>query len=235
MRRVAIVAIVCAFVAGLLTTAVHADEAAMSVVVGADPADDWEAADVPNEKAVGDALAQELVQARIGMADSKTVNFIIVLKSLPSTGGVPEFTRYTWEMLVDSDGEMTLSDGIRLDGKFTNYHGEGGTCDPWTGGCPPPRDPGMAPFLVYSDCDPDAPTVCTEEGIVRASFDVDEARITIPVPLKMLGARPGSEIVTANSFFGGIMAMPAAYGSLRRGPSDQMFPRKPFVIPREAG
>ena len=234
MRRVAIVAIAGTLVVGPLTTVVHADEAVAPVVVGTDPADDWDAADVPNENAVGDALAQELVQARIGMADSKTVNFVIVLNSLSPSGGVPEFTRYTWEMLVDSDGVMTLSDGIRLDGRFTNYTGEGGACDPLSG-CPPPRDPGMAPFVVYSDCDPEFPTVCTEEGIVHASFDVDEATITIPVPLKMLGARPGSKIVAANSFFGGIMAMPSAFGSLRRGPSDQMFPRKPFVIPRGAG
>lgn len=230
MRRVAIVAIACIFVVGPLTTSVHAGKATVPVVVGTDPVDDWFATGAPNENAVGDALAQELVEARIGMADEKTVNFVIVLNSLGPSGGVPEFTRYTWEMLVDSDGEMTLDDGIRLDGKFTNYTGEGGACDPLTG-CPPPRDPGMAPFLVYSDCDPDAGSVCTEEGIVHASFDVEQATITIPVPLKMLEARPGSKIVGANSFWGGITAMPAAFGSLRRGPSDQMYPTRPFVVP----
>ena len=63
------------------------------VVVGTDPADDWGSNVDGTIAPAGDALGQELVEAQLGMADAKTVNFIIKVNSLPAPGGVPEVTR----------------------------------------------------------------------------------------------------------------------------------------------
>lgn len=196
------------------------------VVVGTDAADDWgsnvEAALAP----LGNALGQELVEASIGMADKKTVNFIIKLASLPAPGGMPEFTRYNWTMSVDGNT-------VELDGKFTNY--SRGACDPTAGSCPPPRDPGEAPFFVRGNCETVGTTVvCQELGLVHAEFDPGAATITIPVPLDVLGAKPGSKIVGGSSGFGGTVAAAAsAFVTPFAAPNDSMMTTKTFVVPKK--
>jgi hypothetical protein len=197
---------------------------AKAKVVGEDPKDDWGAAVDPTLAPVGDALGQELVQASIGMADKKTVNFVITLNSLPPNGGVPELSRYTWDFLVD--GEFT-----ELDGKYTNY--TRGACDPTSGQCPPPRDPGLYPFFVRGNCGAvGSVTVCEELGLVEAVFDAAEATITIPVPLKLMNAKPGSKIGPGTNIFGGsISAAPSAYFTSSAMPLDTLSVTKTFKVP----
>lgn len=196
-------------------------------VVGKDPAGDWGESIDPATAPVGAALGQDLIQAAIGMADPNTLNFVIKVTSLPPTAGVPEFTRYTWEMTVD--GEPAL-----LDGKFTDY--SRGACDPppplGSGGCPPPRDPGPQPFFIKTDCTTTSGlTSCKEKGIVKATFDAAAGTITVPVPLKLLGAKPGSKIAPATVIFGNITAQPAVRGSYTGFPYDRLNPGKTFVVP----
>ncbi|MGH2753518.1 MAG: hypothetical protein ACRDLB_03725, partial [Actinomycetota bacterium] len=153
--------------AGLLVGAIQAGPAGAKggklVVVGTDAADDWGDNVDPTLAPLGDALGQELVEASIQPADAKTLNFNIVVNSLPASGGVPELTRYVWTMTVD--GEL-----LQLDGKFTNY--SRGACDPTAGTCPPPRDPGMGPFSVRGNCTDNqgAAVTCEEIGSVTATF-----------------------------------------------------------------
>jgi hypothetical protein len=194
------------------------------VVVGTDEAGDW--GDDPQQALIGDALGQDLVEASIAMADKTTVNFVIKLNSLPPSGGVPEFTRYTWDFLVD--GETT-----ELDGKFTNY--SRGACDPTSGQCPPPRDPGMQPFLVRGDCVTDGSvTTCQEKGLVNATFDAASATITIPVPLDLLGATAGSKIAPGTGTFGGtVAAVPSAFLSANNFPLDSLTATKTFTVPKK--
>ena len=223
MRRALVVAIACSLIAGPLATTTHAGGGTKPVTIGKDPAGDWSAgAGTPGEGAFGDAMAQDLIEAQIGMADAKTILFVIKVNSLPPIGGVPEFTRYTWEMMVGSES-------IQLDGKFTNY--SRGVCDPTAGNCPPPRDPGTAPFAVRTNCGGTGATTCEEIGLVNGSFDAGSGSIEIPVPLKLLGAKSDTKIVAASFFFGGITSMPSAFASLSSGPSDQLFPGKTFVVP----
>lgn len=194
-------------------------------VVGEDPDDDWGSNFESGIAPIGTPLGQELVEASIGMADKKTVNFIIKTSFLPPNGGVPEFTRYIWEFIVD--GET-----LELDGKFTNY--TRGACDPTSGQCPPPRDPGLQPFFVRGNCGSvGATVVCEELGIVHATFDPAEATITIPVPLKLMGAKPGSEIVGGATDFGGgaVAAATSAYFSAFAAPNDVMAVDRTFTVP----
>ncbi len=193
-------------------------------VVGEDPADDWGEAVDPNIHPLGTALGQDLVEASIGMADKKTVNFVITLQSLPPNGGTPEITRYIWDFNVD--GEFT-----ELDGKYTNY--SRGACDPTSGQCPPPRDPGLFPFFVRGNCGAvGSVTVCEELGLVEAVFDAAEATITIPVPLKLINAKPGSKIEPGTNLFGGsIAAVPSALFSSTGMPLDSMIVTETFKVP----
>ena len=225
-----LLALAAAAVAAAMVMPMGAAQAAKKggpVVVGEDPAGDW--GDGSNT-AVGDALGQDLVSATIGMADAKTVNFVIGVNSLPPVGGAPEVTRYTWDFSVDGVG-------LELDGKFTNY--SRGACDPTAGSCPPPRDPGQQPFLLRGECTQQATpamtlTLCQELAKIQAVFDAEAATITIPVPVEALGAKPGSKIVGMAGTFGGtISAAPAAFFTRSDFPMDQLFTTKTFVLPKK--
>ncbi|MCA1675912.1 MAG: hypothetical protein LC799_28320 [Actinobacteria bacterium] len=224
MKKLIMLAIAGALVTGLFGNAAHAGKTRLTVV-GTDPSGDWGENVDPEISPIGDVLGQDLVGASIGMADAKTVAFVITVKSLPPIGGTPEVTRYGWDFNVDDNG-------VSLDGKFTNY--SRGICDPNSGHCPPPRDPGTQPFFLRADCytDDANQTYCKEKGIVHATFDAAKGTITIPVPLKLIGAKPGSEISPATVFFGGVTAIPSAYASNTLMPLDKLIPTKTFVVPR---
>ena len=222
------VALVTASLAGSPASAAKGPKAKK---VGTDPAGDWGANVDSTIAPLGDALGQDLVGASIGMADKKTVNFILQLNALPPSGGIPEVTRYWWDFQV---GKTVFE----LDGKFTNY--SRGACDPTSGQCPPPRDPGQQPFLLRGDCAPDATannvTVCKEKGIVQASFDAGSGTITIPVPMKLLKAKPGSKIGPAaplTTVGGAITAAPAAFVTNASMPMDSLLQTKAFRIPKK--
>lgn len=200
------------------------------VVVGKDDAGDWGAAVDPTIGPAGDALGQDLVGAAIAMGeDGKTINFIIQLNSLPPSGGTPELSRYTWDFVVDG------GDQLEIDGKFTNY--TRGACDPTSGQCPPPRDPGMQPFLVRGKCGPHPVvpnfTACEELALVKAVFDAAEATITVAVPMAAIKARPGSKITGGVGTFGStVNAAPAAFATYGAFPMDGLITTKTFVVPR---
>ena len=198
------------------------------VVVGTDPAGDWGAGVDPTLAPVGDALGQDLVGASI-TGDAKTINFVISVNSLPPSGGVPEISRYTWDFNV---GKLYTE----LDGKFTNY--SRGACDPTANSCPPPRDPGMQPFIVRGNCGVandtgTTVTTCEEIGLVQATFDAAAGTITIPVPAALIKAKPGSKITPATNIFGGsISAAPAAFLTSSAMPIDTLVVTKTFTVPR---
>ena len=226
-RKIAALALMALVVAAFVAPGVASAKGKKKsgpVVVGTDEAGDWGAD--PQLAPLGDGLGQDLTEASIGMADKTTVNFIIKLNSLPPSGGTPELTRYTWDMLVDGEA-------VELDGKFTNY--TRGACDPTSGQCPPPRDPGQQPFLVRGDCVTDGSvTTCQEKGIVQASFDAATATITVPVPLDLLSGKPGSKIAPATGTFGGtISAVPSAFLSATTLPADTMTVLKTFKVPKK--
>ena len=210
-----------------LATAQAAKSKGGPLVVGTDPEGDW--GDGSNT-AVGEAAGQDLTTATIEMADAKTVNFIIGLKSLPPVGGAPEVTRYTWDFMVDDTA-------LQLDGKFTNY--SRGACDPTAGTCPPPRDPGQQPFLLRGECTTQATpamtlTLCQELAKIQAIFDADAGTITIPVPVEALGAKPGSKIVgVAGTFEAPVVAAPSAFFTRSDMPMDKLFTTKTFVFPKK--
>jgi hypothetical protein len=197
-------------------------------VVGKDPADDWGCNQDCELQPIGDGMGQELVKAEIALVDKKTLNFIITVNSLPPNGGMPEFTRYVWQMMVD--GEF-----VELDGKWSNY--SRGVCDPTSGQCPPPRDPGMQPFFVRGNCEVLGNVLaCEELGVVQAEFDTAAATITIPVPLKMLGAKKGSKIVGAaqsDTGFSGITAIPSVFYSQTSMPFDMLALDGVFTVPKK--
>lgn len=195
------------------------------LVVGTDPVGDW--GTDPNHAPVGNALGQDLVEASIAMAGKTTVNFIIKVNSLPPTGGVPEASRYVWAMTLDGNH-------LELDGKFTNF--SRGICDPTSGQCPPPRNPGMQPFMVRGDCAVNEAnvTICQEKGIVQATFDAAAKTITVPVSLELLGAKLGSKIAPGVGTFGGsISANPAAFFSSSAAPFDVLTVVTTFVVPKK--
>lgn len=209
----------------------NAQKAKGPVVVGTDPAGDWGAAVDPSIGPAGDALGQDLVGAEISLAeDKKTLNFVIKVNSLPAAGGAPEVTRYTWDFHVDG------SDVLEIDGKFTNY--SRGTCDPTSGQCPPPRDPGLQPFLVRGNCTVDnstpvALTLCEELAKVQGIFDAAEGTITVPVPAAAIKAKPGSKITAGTGTFGGtISAAPSAFFTNGTMPMDLLIVTKTYVVPR---
>jgi hypothetical protein len=194
-------------------------------VVGKDAAGDWGSNVDPTLAPLGDALGQDLTGASIAMGKKKTVLFTIKLASLPPWGGWPEISRYTWNFQIN--GKLR-----ELDGKWTNY--SRGICDPTSGQCPPPRDPGQQPFFLRGNCtSTQNVTTCEELGIVNAVFDVENSMITIPVPMKMLGAKPGSKIQPGSNIFGGsISAAPSAILTSGNFPMDTMTVTKTFAIPK---
>ncbi|MFP5371350.1 MAG: hypothetical protein ACLGI3_11465, partial [Actinomycetes bacterium] len=195
---------------------------AAPVVVGEDPEGDFGDADTAP---LGAALGMDLVSASIGMRTADTVDFVIEVSELLATGGTPEVARYTWSMLVD--GRF-----VELDGKWSNY--SRGVCDPTSGQCPPPRDPGMHPFFVRGDCvtGEGNVTTCREIGTVNATFDAAAATITIPVPVELLGAGPCSVITEGPNMFGdSISAAPAAFVTSTAMPADTLWTEFPFEIP----
>lgn len=226
-----LLALVAATVAAAMVMPLGAAQAAKKpagpVVVGTDAEGDW--GDGSNT-AAGDALGQDLISATIGMADASTVNFVIGLKSLPAAGGTPEITRYTWDFAVDGEH-------LELDGKFTNY--SRGACDPTAGHCPPPRDPGLQPFLLRGNCSVDATlpvnlTICEELAKIQGVFDPATATITVPVPVDALGAKPGSKISGIAGTFGGtISAAPSAFLTSSDMPMDLLVTTKTFVLPKK--
>lgn len=226
--RIAAVTAVAALLAGAaIGGSAQAKPKKGPVVVGTDAADDWGSNRDPNLAPLGSQLGQELVEAAIEKADAKTLNFIIKVSALPSGGGVPELSRYVWTMTVDG----TL---LQIDGKFTNY--SRGACDPTAGTCPPPRDPGQAPFMVRGNCvDNTAAVTCEEIGLVNGTFDTASATITVPVPMELLGAKPGSVIahgMQPGSNFAGVWAIPSAWASQGDMPKDEMTITKPYKVPK---
>lgn len=205
-----------------------AGKKAKPLTVGTDPANDWGANVDGGLAPVGDQLGQELVKASIVKADAKTVNFIIQVASLPATGGVPEFSRYNWDFTVNGNP-------IQMSGGFTEYLR--GTCNPTTNPavCPPPRDPGSAPFFLrQGGCllgPPPGP--CEELAKVNATFDASKGTITVPVPLKAIKAKPGSKIAPGVSSYGpSIYSTPAAFVSNASLPHDTMNVLKTYTVPR---
>ena len=197
------------------------------VVVGTDEAGDWGSAVDPNIGPIGDALGQDLVEAEIGMADAETINFVIKLASLPPSGGAPEVSRYTWYFNVDGAENQ-------IDGKFTNY--SRGACDPTAGSCPPPRDPGLQPFVVRSECVANEAnvTICQEKGIVQAAFDAAKGTITVPVPMELISAKKGSKIEAGVNLFGGsISAAPSAFATTSAFPLDTLTITGTFIVPKK--
>ena len=187
-----VVALACLVGATLLSPVASNAAPAGAKKVGSDSTGDWGAhsalAHTPGQE-VGGPTGQDLTEAHIGMADKKTVNFIITVSGLPATGGVPEAVRYVWSFQVDGKR-------VELDGRFTNYSGR--ACDP-AAGCPPPRDPGRQPFAVLGNCSGSGDDACEEVGVVEAAFSPADGTVTIPVPLKTLGARAGSKIAPYTS------------------------------------
>ena len=159
----------------------------------------------------GAEAGMDLVSASIS-PEGDTVNFIIGVTKLPENGGTPEAARYTWD--IDVDGAL-----LELDGKFTNY--SRGACDPTAGTCPPPRDPGEAPFAVRGNCETTQNiTLCEELALVHATFDVATATITIPVPTSLID---GCVLAGGTGLFGGsISAAPAAFFTNNSMPMDTM-------------
>ena len=193
--------------------------------MGSDPSGDW-ASDTgdPTFAPLGQQLGQDLVAAKIGRAGNNLF-FVIGVTNLPSNGGVPEVTRYLWELNVD--GRL-----IQLDGKWSNY--SRGACDPTAGTCPPPRDPGMQPFFVRACTTYAGDVSCRELDVVQAIFDSQAATITIQVPMSLIGAKAGTQIAlgeNTSTGYSGLNAMASAFYS--QDPTrDNLIPRKIYTVPR---
>jgi hypothetical protein len=189
-----------------------------SILIGEDEIGDWGANVDTTVAPIGDALGGDLKSASIDNSTPGLVKFILGVTYLPSQGGTPEVMRYNWSMKVGTQH-------VELDGKYTNY--SRGTCDPTAGTCPPPRDPGSAPFIVRGNCASNgAVNVCQEFALVHATFDVASATITIPVPLSALGVTGCTNItpdINATSFpDGNIVTVPSAYVSQANLPTDYL-------------
>lgn len=208
---------------GSSTPASAGKKASGPQTVGVDEAGDWGAD--PLIAPIGDALGQDLTSAAIAMNGTDKVDFIIGVNSLPPIGGVPEISRYVWDM--DVNGEF-----VELDGKFTNY--SRGACDPTSGQCQKgPRNPGMAPFFVRGNCAPNEAnlTICEELGIVQGAFDAAKKTITVTVPLALINAKPGSKITPGANIFGGsLSASPSAFFTSSAMPLDTLAVTKTFVV-----
>lgn len=227
MKKSILIGLAAAIVAGALTMSAGSAAAGKKpVLVGEDPAGDWGVNVDANIAPIGDAFGMDLTGAEISY-DGKNVNFIIKLNSLPPSGGAPEIPRYTWNFFVDKKE-------FELDGKFTNY--SRGACDPTAGSCPPPRDPGLQPFIVRGDCvENPTPaitlTTCTEFAKVQAVFDAAAGTITIPVPADTIGVKKGSKVGPAPNIFGGsISAAPSAFLTSGNFPLDNLIITKVFKV-----
>ena len=207
-------------------------------VVGTDPESDWGANIDASLAPAGDALGQELMEAHLGMADAETVNFVIMVKSLPaSNAGIPEFTRYGWDFMVD--GKPML-----ISGAFTELVRT--FCYPLHSEpqCPPnfgdPQQSLERPFFVREGaCSVGTGGVsdCRVKAIVEATFEQQSLHaaagmITVPVPLEAIGAKPGSKIEPATGVLGGtIYASPAVIIASGNFPNDTMLVTETFVVP----
>ena len=225
VRSVVTTAFAAVLLVGLLAPAsAIAKKSSGPTVVGTDDDADWGVNADAALNPLGGPLGQELVEASIGMADAKTINFVIKVASLPPSGGIPESSRYNWDFTVNGNA-------YQLTGAFTDYLR--GVCNPLhTGACPPPQDPGQQPFflrqgscLVGEDC--------FLLGTFNATFDAAEATITIPVPLAAVKAKPGSKIGPGVTSLGGtVYAAPAVMVTQAAFPHDTMTILKTFVVPK---
>jgi hypothetical protein len=195
--------------------------------VGTDAYGDWGGG---GDKGVaGHVLGQDLTSASIDLAAPDRVDFTIGVSYLPSPGGVPEASRYTWDMNLVHFDPATNSykdpQFLELDGKYTNY--SRGACDPTAGTCPPPRDPGQQPFSVRGNCVTSTTgtnvTTCSEIGLTKATFTPATNSITIPVAASMMKLAPCTAIMSGPNIFGGsISAAPSAFMSSSAAPLDFM-------------
>jgi hypothetical protein len=202
------------------------------MVVGTDPDGDWGCNQRCELADLGTELGQELLEASIGMSpDNKIVNFIIKVSALPDGGGVPEISRYQWSIIVDGNP-------IQISGGFTEYIR--GTCNPTYNPtlCPPPRDPGEAPFFLrVGPCTIGTGGLgpCEEIGLVHGIFDPATATITIPVPLEMIDAKPKSTIAPGLGSFespNALMAVPQAFSANGNSPRDELSVTETFTVPK---
>lgn len=194
------------------------------VVIGTDDAGDWGANADPTLAPLGDVLGQDLVEATIEMADEETINFIIKVNALPPTGGVPEASRYTWDFVADGNA-------FNMSGAFTEFIR--GVCNPLhTGACPPPQNPGTAPFFIrHGPCTVGAD--CIVDAWVNATFDAASGTITIPVPMEAIQAKPGTEIAPGVTAFGGTLyTAPALLVTQASLPHDVMIATESFIVPK---
>lgn len=207
-------------------------------LVGTDADNDWGANVDSNLAPVGDELGQELIEAHLMMGDPETVYFVIMVKNLPvSNAGVPEFTRYGWDFTVDGK-PMLISGGFTEVVRTFCYplHTEP-QCPPNVGD---PQQSIERPFFVREgECTVGAGGVsdCRVRGVVSAIFEQQslhtaKGMVTVPIPLEILGAKPGSKIGPATGFLGGtIYASPAAVVVNGNFPHDTMAVTKTFVVP----
>ncbi len=229
MKRKAIVPVLlsgllAAALVGTSTPASAGKKASGPQVVGEDAKGDWGESVDTALSPIGDALGQDLTSASMAMNGKDKIDFIIGLNSLPPTGGAPEVSRYSWYLNVDGNE-------VQLDGKFTNF--SRGVCDPTSGQCPPPRNPGMQPFFVRANCAANEAnvTICEEVGIVQGVFDAAKATITVTVPMQLINAKPGSKITPGTNIFGGsISAAPSAFFTSSAMPMDTLTVTKTFVV-----
>lgn len=239
MKRDSVFAVVvgCLLLSLAMSSLARAAEKPRPVVVGRDATGDWGTNIDRKLSPVGDLLGQDLVAVALGMADATTVNFIIRVKSLPPWGGWPETTRYVWSFGVGRKQWVLI-------GKFTDY--TTGVCNPLYAGqdCPPPRDPGMSPFKLLTECKEQDPvgsmSICqTERALIHASFDAASGTITVPVPLKALDTRPGAGIAPPtlinDAWGGGVIAVPEVMSPTSAFPYDTLDVTKTFVIPGGRG
>lgn len=223
--------LVAALAATLTAVPSHAakKKAPKPMVVGTDPAGDWGSNVNATISPLGENLGQDLVKATLFKKDAKTLNFIIQLSALPPTGGTPEFTRYTWEFTVNGRP-------MQLSGAFTDYIR--GICNPTynPSKCPPPRDPGQTPFFIREgECavGTDGIRPCEEKAHIKAAFDQAKATITVPVPMKAIGAKPGTKIGPGASLFGpALYSAPAVFLAPTQGPHDTLNILKTYKVPR---
>lgn len=182
------------------------------------------------QAALGKALGQDLVGAYIRLDEGAAgYTFRIAVASLPPIGGMPELTRYGWSFAYNGAD-------FELDGKFTNF--SRGACDPTSGQCPPPRNPGMAPFLLRGNCTTNDAnvTTCEELGRIAAVFDPAAGTIDIPIPADLLAGEAGVQecdrITPAASFIGDpLWAAPSAFVTSSGFPHDGVYVEYPFVVP----
>ena len=230
MKKLTLFLLVLSLAAAVIAPAgAAAKKTSGPLVVGTDDAADWGANVDPNIAPVGAALGQELVEASIEMADAKTVNFVIKVSGLPPTGGIPEFARYSWDFTVNGSA-------YSMSGNFTDY-GRGVCYPAHTNSCPPPKDPGQQPFYIrQGPCTIGTGGLgeCNLLATIQGTFDTATGTITIPVPLDVISAKPGSKIGPgSNSVFGAtIYASPAAVSANANGPHDVMTATGTFTVPK---